>query len=118
VENSGEPSALFLIFATQLNPLQLAILILKLILISPCSRTYLELCFARLISDYQEQSAAECQWLINFFEVAQIALTIYGNLVQYNLVNMSDKHQQEQLLTDLNNCRIFAQQKPLKKQPD
>ncbi|HAT13582.1 MAG TPA: hypothetical protein DCS91_08455 [Microcoleaceae bacterium UBA11344] len=118
VENSGEPSALFLIFATQLNPLQLAILILKLILISPCSRTYLELCFARLISDYQEQSAAECQWLINFFEVAQIALTIYGDLVQYNLVNMSDKHQQEQLLTDLNNCRIFAQQKPLKKQPD
>lgn len=118
VEKSGEPSALFLIFATQLNPLSLAILMLKIILISPYSRRYLELCFARLIEYYQERTATECQWLINFFEVSQIALTIYGDTVQYNLVNMSDKHQQEQLMTDLNNCRIFSQHKPLKKKPD
>ena len=118
VDNSGEPSALFLIFATQLNPLRLAILMLKIILISPYSRRYLELCFARLIEYYQDRSAAECQWLIKFFEVSQIALTIYGNNVQYNLVNMSEKHQQEQLMTDLNNCRIFSQHKPFKKKPD
>lgn len=118
VEKSGEPSALFLIFATQLNPLSLAILMLKIILISPYSRRYLELCFARLIEYYQERTATECQWLINFFEVSQIALTIYGDTVQYNLVNMSDKHQEEQLMTDLNNCRIFSQHKPLKKKPD
>lgn len=118
VDNSGEPSALFLIFATQLNPLRLAILMLKIILISPYSRRYLELCFARFIEYYQDRTVAECQWLINFFEVSQIALTIYGDSVQYNLVNMSDKHQEEQLITDLNNCRIFSQQKPLKKKPD
>lgn len=115
VENSGEPSALFLIFASQLNPLTLAIFMLKLILISPYSRTYLEVCFARLIEYYQEQSAGECQWLINFFEVSQIALTIYGDNVQYNLVNMSGNPQEEQLITDLNNCRVFSQQKPSQK---
>ncbi|MEG3842045.1 hypothetical protein [Microcoleus sp. herbarium14] len=115
VENSGEPTALFLLFATQLNPLTLAILILKIILISPYSRTYLELCFARLIEYYQYNSAAECPWLINFLEVCQIALTIYGENVQYNLVNMSDKHQEEQLFIDLNNCRVFSQHKQIKK---
>ncbi|TAF33575.1 MAG: hypothetical protein EAZ69_16030 [Oscillatoriales cyanobacterium] len=107
VENSGEPTALFLIFATQLNPLMLAILMLKLILISPYSQTYLELCFARLIEYYQDNSAAECQWLIKFLEVCQIALTIYGDNVQYNLVNMSD-----------NNCRVFSQHKQISKDRD
>ncbi|MEG4801464.1 hypothetical protein QUB63_16385 [Microcoleus sp. ARI1-B5] len=118
VENSGEPTALFLIFVAQLNPLTLAILMLKIILISPYSQTYLELCFARLIEYYQDNSAAECKWLINFLEVCQIALTIYGENVQYNLVNMSDKHQEEQLFIDLNNCRVFSQQKQLPKDRD
>jgi hypothetical protein len=118
VENSGEPTALFLIFATQLNPLMLAILMLKIILISPYSQTYLELCFARLIEYYQDNSAAECQWLIKFLEVCQIALTIYGDNVQYNLVNMSDKHQEEELYLDLNNCRVFSQHKQILKHLD
>jgi hypothetical protein len=118
VENSGEPTALFLLFATKLNPLTLAIIILKLILISPHSRTYLELCCARLIQYYQDNSAVECQWLINFLEVCQIAITIYGENVQYNLVNMSDNPQEEQLFIDLNNCRVFSQQKLIKKDKD
>ncbi|MEO9125486.1 MAG: hypothetical protein ABI262_12505 [Microcoleus sp.] len=118
VENSGEPSALFLIFASQLNPLTLAILMLKIILISPYSQTYLELCLARLIEYYQDKSAAECQWLINFLEVCQIALTIYGENVQYNLVNMSEKHQEELLFIDLNNCRVFSQHKQTPKDRD
>jgi hypothetical protein len=87
-------------------------------LISPHSRTYLELCCARLIQYYQDNSAAECQWLINFLEVCQIAITIYGENVQYNLVNMSDNPQEEQLFIDLNNCRVFSQQKPIKKDKD
>lgn len=118
VEPSGEPTALFQLCATQINPLTLAILMLKIILISPYSRTYLELCFARLIEYYQDNSDAECQWLINFLEVSQIALTIYEQNVQYNLVNMSDKHQEEQLLINLNNCRVFSQQKQIKKDKD
>ena len=113
VENSGKPTALFLLFATQLNPLTLAILILKLILISPHSRTYLELCCARLIQYYQDDSATECEWLINFLELSQIAITIYGDNVQYNLVNMSDKQEEEQLLIDINKCRIFSQYKKI-----
>jgi hypothetical protein len=118
VENSGKPTALFLLFATQLNPLTLAILILKFILISPHSRTYLELCCARLIQYYQDDSATECEWLINFLELSQIAITIYGDNVQYNLVNMSDKHEEEQLLIDINNCRIFSQHKQIIKYQD
>ncbi len=115
VENSGKPTPLFLKCVAQQNPLTLAILILKIILISPYSQTYLELCFARLIQYYQDESAGDCQWLINFLEVCQIALTIYGENVQYNLVNMSEKHQEEQLFIDLNNCRVFSQHKQLKK---
>ncbi|MBD1884271.1 hypothetical protein [Microcoleus vaginatus] len=118
VENSGKPTSLFLLFATQLNPLTLAIIILKLILISPHSRTYLELCCARLIQYYQDDSATECEWLINFLELSQIAITIYGDNVQYNLVNMSDKHEEEQLLIDINNCRIFSQHKQIIKYQD
>ncbi|MEG4284804.1 hypothetical protein QUB68_16880 [Microcoleus sp. A006_D1] len=117
VENSAEPTALFLC-ATQLNPLTLAILILKIILISPHSRTYLELCLARLIQYYQDILPDECHGLINFLEVCQIALTIYGENVQYNLVNMSEKQQEEQLFIDLNNCRVFSQHKPIKKDQD
>ncbi|WP_293124557.1 hypothetical protein [Microcoleus sp. bin38.metabat.b11b12b14.051] len=118
VENSGEPTALFLIFAAYLNPLTLAILILKIILISPYSQSYLELCLARLIAYYQDNSAAESQWLINFLEVCQIALTIYGENVQYNLVNMSDKNQEEQLFVDLNHWRVFSQHKQTPKERD
>ncbi len=118
VENSGKPTAFFLLCATKLNPLTLAILILRIILISPYSRTYLELCFARLIQYYQDNSAAECQWLINFLELCQIALTIYGENVQYNLVNMSETNQEEQLFIDLNNCRVFCQDKQIKKDKD
>ena len=118
VEHSGEPTALFLLCATQLNPLTLAILMLKIILISTYSRTYLELCFAQLIEYYQDNSAAECQWLINFLEVCQIALTIYGENVQYNLVNMSDKRQEEQLFVDLNHWRVFSQHKQTPKERD
>ena len=118
VENSGKPTPLFLKCVAQQNPLTLAILILKIILISPYSQTYLELCFARLIQYYQGESAGDCQWLINFLEVCQIALTIYGENVQYNLVNMSEKHQEEQLFIDLNNCRVFSQHKQIKQDRD
>ncbi|MGB3268233.1 MAG: hypothetical protein WBA89_30295 [Microcoleus sp.] len=118
VEHSGEPTALFLLCAAKLNPLTLAILMLKIILISAYSRTYLELCLARLIEYYQDKSAAECQWLINFLEVCQIALTLYEKNVQYNLVNMSEKHQEELLFVDLNNCRVFSQHKQIKLDKD
>ena len=118
VENSGKPTPSFLQCIAQQNPLTLAILILKIILISPYSQTYLELCFARLIQYYQDESAGDCQWLINFLEVCQIALTIYGENVQYNLVNMSEKTSEEQLLIDLNNCRVFSQHKQIRRDRD
>ncbi|MCU0544187.1 MAG: hypothetical protein MUE44_18760 [Oscillatoriaceae cyanobacterium Prado104] len=118
VENTGEPSALFLIFFSHLNPLSLAILLLKLVLISPNSRTNLELYLARLIQYHQEHSAIDCQWLINFLEICQIALTIYGENVQYNLVNMSENNLDDRLIVDLNNCRVFSQQKKSRKEVD
>ncbi|HLO52629.1 MAG TPA: hypothetical protein VK211_29790 [Kamptonema sp.] len=111
VENSGRPSSIFRIFYAQGNPLNLGIMLLKLVLISQNSRLHLEVCLGRLIYYYEDDKADECQWFINFLEICQISLTIYGDNVQYNLVNMSESQLTEEINGDLNNCRVFSQQK-------
>lgn len=111
LENSGKPSSIFRVFFAQGNPLNLAILLLKLVLISPNSRAHLEVCLARLIHYYEDDKPEDCKWFINFLEIAQITLTIYGENVQYNLVNMSEEEMPEDLAVNLNNCRVFSQHK-------
>ena len=115
IQNSGKPSAIFRIFASQGNPLNLGILLLKIILISQHSRLHLEVCLARLIQYYEDEKQDDCQWFINFLEICQISLTIYGENVQYNLVSMSNTQPIAQENSDINNCRIFSQQKISKK---
>ncbi|WP_449417878.1 hypothetical protein [Phormidium nigroviride] len=115
IQNSGKPSAIFRIFASQGNPLNLGILLLKLILISQHSRLHLEVCLARLIQYYEDEKQDDCQWFINFLEICQISLTIYGENVQYNLVSMSNTQIIAQENSDINNCRIFSQQRISKK---
>ena len=88
---------------------------LKLVLISPHSRLHLEVCLARLIQYYEDEKQDDCQWFINFLEICQISLTIYGENVQYNLVSMSNTQPIAQENSDINNCRIFSQQKISKK---
>lgn len=108
-EKQGEPSPLFMLLASQGNPLTLAILLLKILLICPQARTHLEVCMARLIEYYQDYSQEECHWVINFLEISKIILAIYTENVQYNLVNMENAPLTEQSILDENACRVFSQ---------
>lgn len=103
-EKSGEPSPLFVLLASQGNPLTLAVILVRIILICPQARTHLETCVAKLIQYYEDYSQTECQWVINFLEVLRIILTVYNENVQYNLVNMRDDE-----IVDEELYRIFSQ---------
>lgn len=110
-EKNLEPSSLFVSLASQGNPLTLAILLLKVILICPSSRTHLEVCMANLIQHYEAYSSEECQWVINFLEITKIILTIYTENVQYNLVNMEQSNLVPQSVNGKDGYRIFSQVK-------
>ena len=102
--------------APQDNPLTLAVMLLKLVLISPNSRTHLEVCIALLIGHYQKKAPDKCQGFIKFLEICKIALTIYAENVQYNLVKMSNG-QTDPNLADLDAYRVFSLHKtPPKKE--
>jgi hypothetical protein len=103
------PSLLFILLITQGNALTLAILLLKIVLLCPATQTHLECCLAQLIQYYKSQPESECQWLINFLEVIQVTLTIYGENVQYNLVNMPEDKQEMAANEEGNVYRIFSQ---------
>lgn len=91
-ETGTEPSDIFLHLWLQSNPLTLVILLLKIILACPGTRTHLETRIAELIKYYQEMPEEACQWAINFFEVFQIAFAIYADKdVQYNLIKIKDR---------------------------
>lgn len=109
IGNNNKPSDLFVLIASQGNPLTLAILILKVILISPPSRTYLELSIAKLIDYYGNYSKEDCQWVINFLEVTKMILTMYTENVKYNLVNMEKEKLRTRKTIEENVYRIFSQ---------
>ncbi|MCL1468642.1 hypothetical protein [Argonema galeatum] len=110
-EKDGKPSSLFVSLASQGNPLTLSILLLKIILICPPSRTYLEVCMAKLIQNYESYSPEECHWVINFLEISKIILTIYTENVRYNLVNMENVNLTNQSINDGDSYRVFSQTK-------
>ncbi|MFB2934543.1 hypothetical protein ACE1B6_04635 [Aerosakkonemataceae cyanobacterium BLCC-F154] len=109
IDKNNKPSDLFILIASQGNPLTLAILILKVLLISPPSRTYLELCMSKLIDYYGNYSEQDCQWVINFLEVTKMILTMYTENVKYNLVNMEQRNLPCQTMIDEDYYRIFSQ---------
>jgi len=109
VEKNDQPSELFVLIASQGNPLTLAILILKILLICPSSRTYLDLCMSKLVEYYSAYSATECQWVINFLELSRIVLTIYTENFKYNLVSMVKENLAYQGVLDQDNYRVFCQ---------
>ncbi|NER94070.1 MAG: hypothetical protein F6J86_09560 [Symploca sp. SIO1B1] len=113
--NQANPSPLFIYLVTQGRDLTLAIILLKLVLLCPQSRTNLECRIAQLIEHYQSQSASDCQWLINFLEVLQVTLGVYAEDVQYNLVEMSEAPPEIELNPENHSYRIFSQMKRKKK---
>ncbi|WP_313887497.1 hypothetical protein [Nodosilinea sp. LEGE 07088] len=89
-EDQEQPSPLFSIILSQGNALTLAVILLKLVLISRQSLPYLEARIASLIRYYEQFPPKECQWVINFLEVFQITFAIYGDNIEYNLIKIDD----------------------------
>ncbi len=119
-ENREEPSPLFSLVLSQGNALTLAILLLKLVLISRQSHPYLEVRIADLLRYYERFPRQQCQWVINFLEVFQVTFAIYAEDIEYNLVKVSAD---PALLEgdNLETCRIFSQllsESPLPSQAD
>ena len=114
IPRNGEPSSLFIALASQGNPLTLAIILLKLILICPPTRTHLEVCMANLIRYYEDYSQEECHWVIKFLEITKIILTIFTENVQYNLVNMDESNLNTNVQAQ-DEWRIFSHQFERKK---
>ncbi|MBD3563484.1 hypothetical protein H6S82_32280, partial [Planktothrix sp. FACHB-1355] len=112
-ENSREPTALFALLLSQGNPLTLVVILLKLILVSPNSRTHLEVCIGALIQYYQKYPEAECRWLITFLEIFNITFAIYAENVEYNLIQMPQYQGSGEQLKGwtLDEYRIFSQLK-------
>lgn len=92
-----------------LNPI---ILLLKIVLIQPHIRFYLEGYVAELIKFYSVYEETECQAFINFLDVLNVTLAIFDEDTDYSLIKMKNI---ENDLTDINldNYRVFSQLKRL-----
>ena len=84
-----QPSDLFVQLLSLENPLNVVILLLKVILISPSSQLYLEARLASLISYYKPFMEAECRSIIQFLEICSVTFAIYSDNVEYNLVKVT-----------------------------
>ncbi|MGK7890840.1 MAG: hypothetical protein AB4042_16035, partial [Leptolyngbyaceae cyanobacterium] len=87
----------------------LVVLLLKVVMISPKSRMYLESRIGELIAHHKSLPEADCEWLIQFLEVLRVTFTIYSdNTVNYDLVTMPIDPCSTQAATDLKTYRIFS----------
>jgi hypothetical protein len=109
--NQGKPSQLFTWLALQGKYLTLAIILLKIILVSKNSYVHLESCIGHLVQNYENQSATECKWFIDFLETLNIILAICAENIRYNLVNMNTKLSDRPTMKHCNSYRIFSQVK-------
>ena len=108
-EDQQEPSGLFVLLLSHGHPLTLVIVLLKIILICPSSRTHLENCIAKLIQYYVDSPEQECKWVVNFFEVFNITFAIHADNVQYNLIKMEPKDSKDESEAPLETYRVFSQ---------
>ncbi|MBT9312500.1 hypothetical protein [Leptothoe kymatousa] len=108
-EDAETPSSLFTLLLTNGRPLTLAIVLLKLILISPNSHPYLDARIADLIRYYEQFPREECQWIIHFLEIYSVTLAICGSDVQYNLVHIQHAAANNAETASLDEYRIFSQ---------
>ncbi|MGD1853724.1 MAG: hypothetical protein ACFB2W_05675 [Leptolyngbyaceae cyanobacterium] len=106
-EDAETPSPLFSLLLTNGRPLTLAIILLKVLLVSPNSHPYLDARIADLIRYYEQFPREECQWIINFLEIYGVTLAICGSDVQYNLVHIQQDDSTE--TASFEEYRIFSQ---------
>ncbi|MGB7440176.1 MAG: pentapeptide repeat-containing protein [Coleofasciculaceae cyanobacterium] len=110
-EDGHEPSLLFILLINQENPLDLVIVLLKIILVCKYVRSHLEICLAKLISYYENSPERECKWFIDFLETFNVVFAIYTENVRYDLVKVKDSQPDHQNVIDLDVYRIFPQSK-------
>lgn len=115
-ENGKEPSLLFILLLANGNPLTLALVLLKIVLICKPSYPHLEACLANLIRYYEDRSQTECKWLIEFLEVVRITFAIYADNVEYNVVHFNQTNSQDRSNSKEINYRIFSSVKAQKKE--
>ncbi len=109
-EDKETPSTLFTVLLSQGTSLFLAILLLKVVLVSRHAHPYLEARIAALIRYYNQFPEEDCAWVINFLEVFQVTFAIYAENVEYNLVNPRSPQGMAVLSADaLEACRVFSQ---------
>lgn len=90
-EDRATPSKLFVKLLSQGNPLNVVVILLKIVLISPNSNLYLEARLASLISYYKRFMEAECRAIIQFLEICSVTFAIYSDNVEYNLVQVAPR---------------------------
>lgn len=114
-EDQRSPSPLFTLLLSRNSSISLAILLLKLVLISRNSHQYLEARVADLVRYYEQFPQAQCAWVINFLEVFQVTFAIHAGNVEYNLIlseemegQAVDSDDPHSGLKQLETCRIFS----------
>ncbi|MEB3829826.1 hypothetical protein [Phormidium sp. CCY1219] len=107
-ENQQEPSLLFVLLLNNGNPLTLAIVLLKIVLICEKSYPHLEACLASLIRYYEERTQSECRWFIYFLEVVRITFAIYADNVEYTVVKLDKPSCNNPSDSDEEEYRIFS----------
>lgn len=92
-----------------LNP---AILLLKIVLVCPDSRLYLESYVAELIKFYSSYDETECRSFINFLDILNVTLAIFDEDTDYSLIKVK-KDEGNILDSNPENYRIFSQSRKL-----
>jgi len=87
-EDHESPSQLFLMLLSQGSPLTLVTMLLKIVLMCRNVRTHLEARIADLIRYYEKYSEEDCKWVVSFFEIFNIVMTIHVGSTEYTLVEM------------------------------
>ncbi|MBD2177170.1 hypothetical protein H6F42_09635 [Pseudanabaena sp. FACHB-1998] len=118
ISDRGHPTELFNILLHHTNPLNLVVLLLKILLINDAIRPYLELKIASIIKYYSRYSESKCKSVIAFIDMLNIALALYAGETRYNIVRMNpyvsdDKNTDDtdSLISqfDMQEYRIFSQ---------
>lgn len=107
-----QPSEFIKLTLSRNNNLSSVILLLKIVLVFPNSRLYLENHVADLIKFYSSHDEDECRDFITFLDVLNVTLTIFDNDTDYSLIKMRNVEDKLAELS-LENYRIFSQSKPL-----
>jgi hypothetical protein len=89
ISDRDQPTELFNILLHHTNPINLVVLLLKLLLLNESIRPYLELRVAAIIKYYSQYSESKCKSVIAFIDMLNIALAIYAGETRYNIVKMN-----------------------------